>query len=129
MCFELAEVAFYGLQAIGFNVKRIPSFVSLFQNYEDCRKGVPSHTTLIVTVEEKQYLVELAISPSLRFPIEFVPGQTTTTKMNDYEHFKIVFNQDHYLLQGLIKDTWATLIGFESPLPDNHSQEKCNANF
>jgi N-hydroxyarylamine O-acetyltransferase len=77
LCYENCELAYYALEALGFDVHRMPVYCTYFEPYYVGSAKKSTHNILVVNIDGKQYLVDIGFGyNSLRYPIEFIPETT-----------------------------------------------------
>lgn len=84
LCFELSELAYFALKQVGFDVNRVPAYVTFTESFDIARSKESAHNILIVNLDNKQYLIEVgSTDESHRYPIEFIPESTYEVQLND----------------------------------------------
>ncbi len=115
MCFETSELMYHALNHLGFNVIRVPGYT--LNNMEHNPLMPPIHNVLIAKLDGRQFLIDIGFGYSgMRYPMEFTFEKDEEVALTPYEKYKLVCNEDHYILCMWIKEEWFKLYRFDRPI-------------
>jgi N-hydroxyarylamine O-acetyltransferase len=114
-CYDLAELLFYALKHIGFEVSRYHSDVLKGNPYDP--EQINNHDILIAEIDDKSFLIDVGLGDlSSRYPVEFSFQEDEEKFLNPFEIYKLELKQDHFLYSMKVEGKWLTLFRFARPL-------------
>lgn len=114
MCYQQSEFLFHVLSSLGYNVRRLPVFVTMYGPY---RPGLTSyHNLLMANLDGQNYLLDVGFGyNSLRLPLPITLDGPTEVAFNDHERYQWVHHGDHYELNSWIVDRWRPFYCINTP--------------
>ena len=118
---EVAGFTYFALKALGFKVDRIVANALMNRPMEN---RPPTHLLLVVTVENRTFLVDPSFGYNmLRYPLEVNFKETQEVSLTHYEKYQLECHSDYYQLNMWVKDSWFSLHRFDRPLHPMSDEE------